>query len=319
MFRHGCQHPQRPFFGIRSACRFPLHGDSSTHRRSLFFAVSGFFYTKKLRENAPLLPYIRKLLATYILWSIPYFIISFIQWGYRSPVAFSLECMYSFFLVGSSYHFWFFPALFISIGITTVLWKLGGRRLLIPLSLLAYVIGCLGCSYYQVGVQIPVLAELYGTTHFTEIRRILLMGFPFFICGYTVRLINESLQHRKRTIRSLPILCTCILLWSFELHWVISQKLYSNIVISPMLYPLVTVTLLTLVRSNASIPQPAAYKCRAAANFMYYAHPLCLMLLGQLPAQITPTAQFTLTIIATFLIGIFLAGRRNKLIPYLIG
>lgn len=77
-----------------------------------FFATAGYFYICQLEEGkAPMRPYLKRIVTTYLIWSIPYWLISFLTWGYRNPISFTYECIYSFFINGSSYHFWFFPAL----------------------------------------------------------------------------------------------------------------------------------------------------------------------------------------------------------------
>ena len=191
--------------------------------------------------------------------------------------------------------------------------------MLIPVALTVYIIGCLGCSHYQYGIQIPVLSVLYQSANFTLIRRILMMGFPFFICGYSVRLISESVKQKESRIHFTRIICIAVFLWGIELYWVISNNLFSSIVISPMLYPLVTVTLLVLLTRTCTISSHASSKCRAAANFMYYAHPICLMHLSLTPLASCPTLCFLITIILTFLAGSFLKKRKGRIIPLLIG
>ena len=37
----------------------------------------------------------------------------------------------------------------------------------------------MGESYYEIGIQIPLLGNMYKLSNFTIIRRVLLMGFPF--------------------------------------------------------------------------------------------------------------------------------------------
>ena len=86
-------------------------------------------------------------------------------------------CIYRFVVTGSYEHFWFFPALIFSVCLTTLLFKVGSRKMLIPLSIFLYIIGCLGCAYYNLAVQLPGLGSLFSFSQFNLIRRVLLMGW----------------------------------------------------------------------------------------------------------------------------------------------
>ena len=159
-----------------------------------FFAVSGYFYMSKLENgNNCFFKYLRRLLGTYFIWSFFYYIIDYMTWG-RSEnfIYFIKQCIYRFVITGSHYHFWFFPALIFSICISTLLFKIKCKNILIPLSIGLYMVGCLGCSYYGIGIKIPVIQDLINSSYFEIVRRVMLMGFPFFICGYLVYKIQYN-------------------------------------------------------------------------------------------------------------------------------
>ena len=282
-----------------------------------FFAASGYFYTKKLQTSAPILPYLCKLLLTYTIWSVPYYAVDFLKWGYKAPLSFVIDCAISFFIYGSSYHFWFFPALFFSITLTTILWKCSRQKLLIALSLAAYALGCLGCSYQNLSIHIPILQNLYLSDHFTLIRRVVLMGFPFFVSGYLVQIVSDRMSRSDRHISITKGLMFFFSLWIIEIYIVTSANLADNIVITPMLYPLVITTLMYLLQNPFPISHNTGYRCRSSANFMYYAHPLFIMALN--PFQMSETTLFVLTVALTACIGNILSTKNGRIIPYLIG
>ncbi|MCM1458720.1 MAG: acyltransferase [Bacteroides sp.] len=152
-----------------------------------FFAVSGYFYIPKLENDKnPFFPYFTRLLSTYFIWSIFYYFVAFIRNGHLDLKDFLIKSIYQFIVTGSHYHFWFFPALIFAVCFTTLLFKFKCNKLCIPLSIFLYIIGCLGCSYYEIGTKIPILQNLFLSSHFNLIRRVLLMGVPFFISGYLV-------------------------------------------------------------------------------------------------------------------------------------
>lgn len=66
-----------------------------------FFAAAGYFYIQKLESG-------------------------------KKP--FLASCAYRFLVTGTYEHFWFFPALLFAVCFTTLLFQLGGKRLLVPFS-----------------------------------------------------------------------------------------------------------------------------------------------------------------------------------------
>lgn len=87
-----------------------------------FMAVAGYFYIKKLEEGKkPFFDYIKRILITYSIWSVIYYISDFISWGHTSIKGYIVNCLMSFFISGSHYHFWFFPALIFSVCAVTLL------------------------------------------------------------------------------------------------------------------------------------------------------------------------------------------------------
>ena len=74
-----------------------------------FFAASGYFYIKKLESGAErcFSRYLKRIVTTYALWSVIYFIFTFCKGGYSALKWFAVSSVYNFFVKGSYYHFWF--------------------------------------------------------------------------------------------------------------------------------------------------------------------------------------------------------------------
>lgn len=205
-----------------------------------FFAIAGYYYIPKLKtQKKVFLSYTKKLLAVYGFWSCIYYAVNYFTWGYMHIKGFAFDCVYSFFISGSYYHFWFFPALLIAVCITTVVFKLGMQKFLIPSSILLYILGCLGCSYYKLGSQIPIIGEIFQSGLFELIRRILLMGFPFFVSGYMVKKIEEKRKQVFATRYMLICWVPVCLVWLLEIVCVIWFGWQENIILTFGLYPLV--------------------------------------------------------------------------------
>ena len=127
-----------------------------------FFLTSGYFYIKKLhKDKSAFKDYLFRTLKTYTVWSGLYYLVDFLVWGHNNLKGFLAHCIYTFTVTGSHYHFWFFPALIVSICLVTLVYRIGLQRFLLPTSIVLYIIGCLGCSYSAVGHLVPGLSWLY--------------------------------------------------------------------------------------------------------------------------------------------------------------
>ncbi|MBQ8575359.1 MAG: acyltransferase [Clostridia bacterium] len=285
-----------------------------------FFAVAGYFYTQKLEKGQIVfIPYIKKLFATYFIWSCLYFFTEFISWGHNQIKGFILSSAINFFIKGSYYHFWFFPALIICVCITTVFFKIKWHKALIPLSIVLYIIGCLGCSYYELGTKIPVLSTLYSFSDFTVIRRIFFMGFPFFVSGYFVSKIKDKILEKTSNFKLFMLLIFSIVIWLAEIYTVIKLSWQTNIIITFGLYFLVIVVMLLLL--NNPLPQfcRLSEKSRIIANFTYYAHPLFMLIIKSVYSDTPKILLFLLTLFLTFVCGLILSKFNNKFIKLITG
>ena len=289
-----------------------------------FFATSGYFYIQKLENNQkPFFSYCKRLFITYFIWSCIYFVIDFLQWGYSNPKSFLSRCIYHFIITGSWEHFWFFPALIFSVCLSTIIFRIRCSKIIIPLSIFLYIIGCLGCSYYEISIHIPVLENLFSFSHFNLIRRILLMGFPFFVSGYLVYKIREPTFHILTNKVLLFIEIVVIIIWLAEIYLVRILKWQNNIIITFGLYLLVVFTLLILLRNPLPQYRTLSCKSRILANFTYYSHPLYIMGLNILADKLlhmnlTATPIFLLTTGLTFICGISIYRYNNKVLNYIV-
>lgn len=169
-----------------------------------FFTVSGYFFTKSLiRNNSTTFIYLKRLIKTYVLWSLVYFSYQFllnISNNYVSILSMIISNIVLFLIFGSWYHLWYFPALIFCVAISSIFNKLKCLNVLAIMSILLYIIGLLGCSYYAIGIKIPILSQSYKFSQFTLIRKVILMGLPFFMLGYMINLINHILDKIKNNI-----------------------------------------------------------------------------------------------------------------------
>lgn len=276
-----------------------------------FFATSGYFYIKALSKNSKIFPkQLLHILTIYFLWSVVYYGFDFINQivlDHGQLLPFLKKAAINFFVLGSTGHFWYFPALIISLCLITLIYKLHLIKTLIPISLILYILGCLGCSYTELFRSVPIINNLFSFEHFNTIRRIFLMAFPFFSMGYLlIRLENkECLKNNKSLITAWFITAFLFLI---ETYLVIGLEIQSTIVLTFSLYLLLLLTMLLLLNNPLEKYETISGATRTIANFTYYSHPLIQLFFALFIKYSGITMPdiivFLATIIITFIVGL---------------
>lgn len=286
-----------------------------------FFITSGYYYIRKSDSGTRILkPFLLRILKTYALWSCLYFMVDFFRWGYMNIKGFLAHCVYSFFLTGSHYHFWFFPALTYSACFVALFYKLKLQKALLPVSFLLYTIGCLGCSYRTIGNTVPGLSALFELSSFLTIRRIFLMGFPFFVAGIAVDRICKYIEQRKMKNSTQALaLGSLAAIWFAEIVAITYLKWMDNIVVSFGLY-MITIGVLVFFLLHPPLKlEKVAVKCHKAADFTYCVHPLIISLLqaaaAPLNRKIANTVLFFLTVFAAGMLLSIWHWLQGRVIP----
>lgn len=240
-----------------------------------FLTVSGYYFFRNIDKNASqrgLVTYLRKIIIVYIFWSIPYFIISFITWGHTSLVGFVIDCVYSFFLRGSYYHLWYFPALIFAVCISAALYKLNLKGLLIPVAVILYP-ACYIISTHNLFSDLSLVANIIS------ILKQLASGLFYFSCGQLINYFYNNFPKNVMRCRLRYILPLSVVIW-FVAIWVnYFFSLQLDLIIILGIY--LNVGLMVLVLLLHPMPQlnSVAKRFRFIANFTYYAHPIFLFLI----------------------------------------
>ena len=282
-----------------------------------FFCTCGYYYIGSLLKGQyKFWQTMKRLLITYGLWSIIYYMpdVKNVLNGSASLSGFFINCLRQFVIYGSREHFWFFPAIFFSITAATLFAKIGKLSWLAGASVVAYILGLLGCSYYGIGNQIPFITLLINSSRYDLIRRIVLMGFPFFMVGYFLQKVNLS-RISNRGIGILEGIFTAGFL--LEIILVNKLQIQVNIYITVFLYLLLFNTMLLLLKNPCGQYGKIASVTRDMANFMYYSHPLFMLGINKMMSYLigrnaTGTEMFLLTVVSTGSIGYLLHKADNK-------
>lgn len=278
-----------------------------------FFVVSGYFLFLKIdRDDKVAYRSAWRLFKIYLFWSIPYFLINIwvVHDEGTSMLLFVKECVADFFIYGSYFHFWFFPALIYSTLIVYFLYKLCGFKALKWIGVGLFIVGCLGSSYLAIGSNIPLLSDLYALESFTAVRRIFMTGIPFVILGGWIANSKAylKLNSSKKEVYALVI---TVVAFVFEKCIFIFLSWPVNEVNTVALFPLVAIIVMVLLNHPFEGKELFAQKARVCANFIYYIHPAFLLISDRafsavLHIKLSGVMNFMLTTIVLTLVGLLL-------------
>ena len=96
-------------------------------------------------------------------------------------------------------------------------------------------------------------------------------------------------------------------------------SIQKNIIITVFLYPLLLLTILLLLKNPMSDKESIGKKCRGMANFVYYAHPIFILIFNHITfMQNKNTLVFVLVLAITSLMGYIIVKVNNKILNKLI-
>ena len=287
-----------------------------------FFAVSGYYFFQKLEKgNLRFWKFLFEILKKYLIWSMIYYAVLFVEGGCYHLPEFLKTCVLDFFIYGSYYHFWYFPALIYSSCAAYLMYKIGLRKGMLLISLALFAIGCMGCAYSGLFDSVTRLKVLFASSTFKLARRIVLTGVPFFVCGYLILKIQQREPKYLTGTNCKWALAGAVTLWVCEFLVLHIMKWNGHMSISLGMYPVVV----TLIHTALQYPLPSyqnlSEKCRVLAGFTYYAHPLVILYLEKASTKIYWTAygvpMFLVTMLVTLTGGLLIWKCRNKYLTVL--
>ena len=159
-----------------------------------FLVVSGYFYFDKLvKTQNIMIKYVKKIAVIYTIWSIPYFLINVWVWHDEiSLIEIIKRLVIDYLFLGTSFQFWYFPALIYSVIIFTFIYKLFKGKML-PILIISIILFALGCllTSYSVVIKIPLFLDFIKIEGSQTIIRVFFIALPFFTIGC---LINNYRQ-----------------------------------------------------------------------------------------------------------------------------
>lgn len=237
----------------------------------LFLMISGYYVIDgALKNKKVLIDYTIKIFKQYFFCVILYLPLNIYMEGIKifefSRIFLILK---DFFIDGTFYHLWYFPALILGIWLSFLLIKgLGIGKALIIVSLL-YLIGLFGDSYYGVIENNEVISGFYDWIFsVSDYTRNGLFYTPVFLCvGHFIKVGKETCKYDLMYVFLLFLLMTGegMLLHFFEMQRHTSMYLF----LVPLMFFLFRVIIGENARQNRVL--------RSMAGYIYIFHPMVIV------------------------------------------
>lgn len=256
-----------------------------------FFITSGYLFFIKLDINSistrdsfdKLKYYLNRIFSLYLSWSIIYFPFKCINWiSSDTPIIKNiLLYLRDFIFLGSYSSLWYLPALIFSIGATYFLLKFIPINRVVLISILLYIIGLLGSTYYGIISNINFLHSIfnYYNKFFCTTRNGLFYGFIFVVVGAYLAHHKEDFRS-KRGFYFIGFIISMVLL-TIESIMVITLKINIDTIMWISSVP--ATIFLFLFCININLPNSKSYKIlRELSVLIYVCHGLFIILLPHL-------------------------------------
>lgn len=233
-----------------------------------FLMITAYFLLDKSLENVSVLKrYTKRIIKIYLFCILLYFPISIYKGDFKEIHLLSI--LKDIFVDGTMYHLWYFPALIFGLWMVYFLLKLFGSNKAFFISILLYIIGLFGDSYYGVALLNPFFSFLYDIlfTIFDYTRNGLFFVPLFLVLGYMVKC------GKNKPISSFCYSCIFFLFMTIEaflLHHFLIQRHDSMYIFLPF----VLYFLFSFLIQNTNFSNK---KFRKMATIIYIFHPFFIV------------------------------------------
>ena len=149
-----------PLSGINENGDFILTRIAARIAVPFFFMVSGYFVLPGSRKhNGRIIKFLKKTCILYLAAIILYLPVNFYTGYFKELKAGTV--LKDIFFDGTFYHLWYLPAVILGILICLFLIRMTGEKAAFVITLILYLAGLLGDSYYGLTGMIPVLKKIY--------------------------------------------------------------------------------------------------------------------------------------------------------------
>ena len=252
-----------------------------------FLMVTGFFFPSdpdKLRKS------LKKLCLLYGAAILLYLPLGFYAGHYRS--LYFTDALRMLLFDGSFYHLWYFPAAITGMRIVFALKRVLKLRRVCVISVVLYVIGLFGDSYFGLAEKLPPVKAAYEGMFrlFSYTRNGIFMAPVFLVLGILIQEYSRKSLHRSTLRYALCLLVSfvCMTVEAFTLHNLRLQRHDSMYVF--LLPVMVSLFLLLLSLPETAAPRrttavpiagaatPRKAAIASAAMWIYLLHPAFIVL-----------------------------------------
>ncbi len=235
----------------------------------LFLMITGYYILDKSLDDISILKtYTNKILKIYLFCIILYIPMN-IYIGKFSTIDF-IQIIKDIFINGTQYHLWYFPALILGLWITYFLIKRLGNKKTFFITLIFYIIGLFGDSYYEVASMFEISRAFYDLIfNICNYTRNGLFLVPILLyLGYIVK-TSKKTQEYDLYLSGLFFLC--MMMEAEILHHFNLQRHDSMYI---FLLPIIYFLFRYLIGQSKSINK----KLRELSTGIYIFHPLFIVI-----------------------------------------
>lgn len=235
-----------------------------------FFVSSGFFFflNSDTISFYRLLKTLKRILLLFWGWTLFYGIYLFFSEYIHSvnPLKKEFAFLFRFLFLDSFAHLWFLPALMVALSLTWFFKKKNMFTIGLFFSIVLYIFGLMGDSYYYLTIQNANLKSLYNLffQSFSGVRNGIFFGFVF------VMFAKFFINQKQKTLFLICFFSLISLIFEYFIiknnHWAKDYNMYlSLLILSPALFAL-------LLNLNFSIPKKTALFFREYSMGIYFLH-----------------------------------------------
>lgn len=263
-----------PLESINGIADFILTREIARIAVPLFFMITGYFSLQKETIGKT----IKKLVLMYLVVTICYLPIEIYSiWPIKGDfLTIITSVVKAVFFDGTYYHLWYFPAIIEGLLIVWLLLKLGRKNAFI-ISLVLYIVGMLGDSYYGLVRNIPIINKIYdGIFCISDQTRNGIFFAPLFILlGYI--LASQQIT-RKRKACAYFIICMCFMIAEgLILHFANWQRHDTMYVWLPIC--MVFLFLYLTAKTGKTDRETIMDKWKQGPMLLYFVHPAMILVI----------------------------------------
>ncbi len=275
-----------------------------------FFISTGYFMVKNITKGGYVKGFVKKLSLIYLLISVIDIILIMPYVSMRLSGDF-IDKIKIIFIGGVTESLWYIPAIIFAVVLISLFLKKNCIKPLISLSVLLYIIGLLGDSYFGLIKNTPIEGVInFYNNIFINTRNGITFSVPFVALG--VLIAKENIKLSKNITNMCLIIFS--ILFAFEAYFLnlSSISIDTNMYISLLL--LVPVIFIWLLNMNVKINERTSNIFREMSLWIYCVHEtIMLIVMIYMGSKNTMLMFLEVSLISTFIA--YLIARKKVKVP----